>query len=420
MLGARLLQHRQPLARPDDQRAQIHRQLHVEVLRLDLVHRRPDPDPGVVHQHVEPPVGLAVGVEEADDLLLARHVRGDALDLGARRPDLLDGRLELLRPPRRDRQRIAVLAQGLRDRQPDAARCPRDQCRALGQAVTPLARRQVRADPIRLPDAGPAAAGLPSLRSPDALPQSRHLLPACLPPASLAGGCGDDGNGGSEPGDIASRPAPPPSDFPSAEGKTLGDVIDEASGPASLVVSPASMVFYKGENRYSFGVFEKDRTQVPDAEVALYFARVPPGEPPPVIPPAVPPGASGDGRTAEPHGRPRRRRRDRLRGPGRAPGARPAGDRPVHRGRRQPRDRSRLPRPDHLKRPRRGARRLHRRDRLPGRRRVAHRRPDQGGRQADRDPPAQRQRRPVHTGAARSATPRRESTLRRRPRSVAT
>ncbi len=36
------------------------------------------------------------------------------------------------------------------------------------------------------------------------------------------------------------------------------------------------MVFYKGENRYPFGVFTKDRTQVPDAQVALYFAKVPP------------------------------------------------------------------------------------------------------------------------------------------------
>ena len=122
----------------------------------------------------------------------------------------------------------------------------------------------------------------------------RVAICACLLAVGLvAGGCGDDENGGSEPGEVTSRPAPPASDFPSAEGKTLGEVIDEASGPASLVVSPASMVFYKGENRYSFGVFEKDRTQVPDAEVALYFARVPPGEPPPVIPPAVPPGASG-------------------------------------------------------------------------------------------------------------------------------
>ena len=109
----------------------------------------------------------------------------------------------------------------------------------------------------------------------------------------LAGGCGDDKNDGSEPGEVTSRPAPPASNFPAAPGMTLGEVIEESSGPASLVVSPASMVFYKGENRYSFGVFEKDRTQVPDAEVALYFARVPPGEPPPTIPPVTPPGATG-------------------------------------------------------------------------------------------------------------------------------
>lgn len=46
-------------------------------------------------------------------------------------------------------------------------------------------------------------------------------------------------------------------------------------GPSELIVSPAAMVFYKGQNRYPFGVFERDRTQVPDAEVALYFAKVP-------------------------------------------------------------------------------------------------------------------------------------------------
>ena len=122
----------------------------------------------------------------------------------------------------------------------------------------------------------------------------RVAICCCLLALGLvAGGCGDDGNNGDETTEVSSRPAPPPSDFPAAEGKTLGEVIEEASGPASLVVSPASMVFYKGENRYSFGVFEKDRTQVPDAEVALYFAHVPPGPPPPTIPPAVPPGATG-------------------------------------------------------------------------------------------------------------------------------
>ena len=49
--------------------------------------------------------------------------------------------------------------------------------------------------------------------------------------------------------------------------------------PSELVVSPAALVFYKGENRYPFGVFEQDRTQVADAEVALYFAKVPEGQP---------------------------------------------------------------------------------------------------------------------------------------------
>src|SRR5687768_15476124 len=103
----------------------------------------------------------------------------------------------------------------------------------------------------------------------------RVAICACLLAAVLAvGGCGDGGGGGSEGEEVTSRPAPPKSAFPAAEGKTLGEVIEEASGPADLVISPASMVFYKGENRYSFGVFEKDRSQVPDAEVALYFARV--------------------------------------------------------------------------------------------------------------------------------------------------
>lgn len=46
-------------------------------------------------------------------------------------------------------------------------------------------------------------------------------------------------------------------------------------GPSELVVSPAAQAFYKGQNRYPFGVFEPDRTQVNDAEVALYFAKVP-------------------------------------------------------------------------------------------------------------------------------------------------
>lgn len=94
-------------------------------------------------------------------------------------------------------------------------------------------------------------------------------LPGC--------GGGSDGTTGSS-GSGESRPAPPKSTFPSAEGKSLSQVLEAADEPSKLVVSPAALVYYKGENRYTFGVFERDRTQVSDADVALYFAKVPSGK----------------------------------------------------------------------------------------------------------------------------------------------
>ena len=104
------------------------------------------------------------------------------------------------------------------------------------------------------------------------------LIPACLATAvamALAGcGGGSDSSSGSS-GAVESRPAPPKSDFPGAEGKTLAEVVEAADGPSELVVSPAAKVFYKGKNRYPFGVFERDGSQASDAEVALYFAHVP-------------------------------------------------------------------------------------------------------------------------------------------------
>jgi hypothetical protein len=114
-----------------------------------------------------------------------------------------------------------------------------------------------------------------------------RLVPAVaclLAGVALLSGCGGSGSTGSTSstaGKAENRPAPPKSDFPSADGKTLRQVLKAADGPSELVVSPAAMVFYKGENRYPFGVFERDRTQVPGAEVALYIAKAP----------APPPGA---------------------------------------------------------------------------------------------------------------------------------
>lgn len=104
------------------------------------------------------------------------------------------------------------------------------------------------------------------------------LASACLlSAAALAAGCGSDS--GSDTADAgataADRAAPPKGAFPSATGKSLGEIVKSADGHAEVVVSPAALVFFEGENRYPFGVFEPDRSQIDDAEVALYIAKVP-------------------------------------------------------------------------------------------------------------------------------------------------
>jgi hypothetical protein len=96
------------------------------------------------------------------------------------------------------------------------------------------------------------------------------LLAACL----VLAGCGSGDSTDSSGARAENRSAPPASDFPATEGRSLTEVL-EAAGPSELVVSPAGSVYYKGENRFPFGVFEKDRTQVNDAKVALYLSPVP-------------------------------------------------------------------------------------------------------------------------------------------------
>lgn len=121
--------------------------------------------------------------------------------------------------------------------------------------------------------------GFPLNNMPPMRPRRVLAVSACLLALALLllPGCGggSDDNGGSSSTSAESKPAPPKSDFPSAKGKTLAEVLEAADAPSELVVSPAAQVFYKGENRYPFGVFERDRSPVNDAEVALYFAHVP-------------------------------------------------------------------------------------------------------------------------------------------------
>jgi hypothetical protein len=85
----------------------------------------------------------------------------------------------------------------------------------------------------------------------------------------LISGCGS-GDGG----DDVARGAPSASEFPSAQGKTIDELLNDQT-PSELVVSPAAQVYDLGENRFPFGVFRVDRSQVDDADVALYFAKSP-------------------------------------------------------------------------------------------------------------------------------------------------
>jgi hypothetical protein len=93
----------------------------------------------------------------------------------------------------------------------------------------------------------------------------RFLLVICLCTAAVAG-CGGS--------DDSSRPAPAATEFPSAKGKTIGDLLHDSGAKTSkLVIAPAAQTFDLGENRYPFGVFTLGNEQVNDADVALYFAK---------------------------------------------------------------------------------------------------------------------------------------------------
>jgi hypothetical protein len=89
-------------------------------------------------------------------------------------------------------------------------------------------------------------------------------------PLALAA-CGED-----EEQSLA-RPAPPASDFPAAQGRTLEQISAEATSEGP-VVSPGGATFRPGENRYTFGVFDPGGQPIADAEVALYVAKGGKGE----------------------------------------------------------------------------------------------------------------------------------------------
>ncbi|MFN8218157.1 MAG: hypothetical protein U0R71_16315 [Solirubrobacterales bacterium] len=95
---------------------------------------------------------------------------------------------------------------------------------------------------------------------------------------ALAAACGGGGGGeAAGPATVPSGPAPPKSSFPDPAGRSLRSLIkQETDGHSELKVAPTGEVFYPGRNRYAVGIAERNDGQVDDAEVAFYYARVPP------------------------------------------------------------------------------------------------------------------------------------------------
>lgn len=97
--------------------------------------------------------------------------------------------------------------------------------------------------------------------------KSLLLLALFICPVAIAvSGCGGSSDD--------SRPAPAATEFPSAKGKTIQDLLRTPGAQESkLVVAPAAQTFDIGENRYPFGVFTLGNEQVDNADVAMYFAK---------------------------------------------------------------------------------------------------------------------------------------------------
>jgi len=87
------------------------------------------------------------------------------------------------------------------------------------------------------------------------------------------GACGSGGQS-AEP----SKPAPSPAEFPGPQGETALGFAETVGRTQDLVVSPAGQTYEIGPNRFAFGVFNPDATEIADADVAIYAAHGPTGK----------------------------------------------------------------------------------------------------------------------------------------------
>jgi hypothetical protein len=100
-------------------------------------------------------------------------------------------------------------------------------------------------------------------------PMSIAAAGAALAAAFLLPACGS-----SDSDKTAEKPPPVarPQDFPKVAGKSLAQLRKEYS-PAGPVLAPSVSQLEPGNNRFGFGLFDRGRTQIADAPVALYVAK---------------------------------------------------------------------------------------------------------------------------------------------------
>ncbi len=96
-------------------------------------------------------------------------------------------------------------------------------------------------------------------------------LAGALASAALAAGCGGNGDAGSNP----PPPVAAPKDFPKPAGRSLAEVRRTLPGAkAGPVLATAVSELEPGTNRFGFGLFDRARSQLADAKVAVYVAPV--------------------------------------------------------------------------------------------------------------------------------------------------
>mgnify|MGYP001127255666 CR=1 FL=1 len=93
------------------------------------------------------------------------------------------------------------------------------------------------------------------------------LIAFALLPGIALSACGGDDDSAEE-----TREAPQASSFPEPEGRTPDQLLADYSETDDLVIAPSGQLYNVGRNRFGFAVFRVDRTQVTNADVALYAA----------------------------------------------------------------------------------------------------------------------------------------------------